>query len=95
MLLSTLSDLLKKNKYSLTRIRKIFPENSPKDGVAKLVALFRLSLDSARRLQSEFSEIFSTRQMAQDFACNLPEEPFEDLLASYIKVNCSNVLLIN
>ena len=94
MLLSILSNLLEKNKYSLTRIKKIFPENSPKDGVPKLLALFKLSLDSARLLQLEFSEIFSTRQMAEDFACNLPKGPLEDLLASYIKVNCSNVLLI-
>ena len=90
MLLSILSDLLGKTKYSLTRIRKIFPENRPEDGVPKLVALFKLSLESAIQLQSQFRDVFSTRQMAMDFTSNLPKEPLENLLASCVEVTCSS-----
>ena len=90
MLLSILSDLLGKTKYSLTSIRKIFPENRPEDGVPKLVDLFKLSLESAIQLQSQFRDVFSTRQMAMDFTSNLPKEPLEVLLASCIEVTCSS-----
>lgn len=87
MLLSILSNLMAKTKYSLTRIRRIFPaENSPKDGVPALVALFELSLESARQLQSEFPSVFSTHLQARQFASNLTTEATCDLLASYVKV---------
>ena len=87
MLLSILSSLLAKTKYSLTRIRRIFPaENSPKDGVPALVALYELTLESARQLQSEFPSVFSVLQQARQFAMTLTTEPVCDLLASYLKV---------
>lgn len=89
MLLTVLSELLGKTKYSLTGIRKIFPKNRPEDAVPKLVAMFELSLESAIQLQSQFRDVFSTRQMAIDFTSNLPKEPFKDLLASCIEVTCS------
>ena len=93
MLLSILSDLLGKTKYALTRIRKIFPENSPTDGVPALVTLFKLSSESGRQLQSEFPMVFSTLHQAQLFACNLATEPFGDILASFSKVNTFNDLI--
>jgi len=93
MLLSILSDLLGKTKYLLTRIRKIFPENTPKDGVPALVALFELSLESGRQVQLEFQPFFSTLRQAQLFARNLSTEPLGDILASYVKVKCGNILL--
>ena len=89
MLLSILSSLLAKTKYSLTRIRRIFPaENSPRDGVPALVALYELSLESARQLQSEFPWVFSESVLPQayQFANSLTTEPVCDLLASYLKV---------
>ena len=87
MLLSILSDLLAKTKYALTGIRKIFPENSPNDGVPALVTLFRLSLESSRHLCTEFPLVFSTLHQAHAFASNLPIEPLGDILASYLKVH--------
>lgn len=87
ILLSILSNLLAKTKYSLTRIRRIFPaENSPKDGVPALVSLFELTLDSARLLQSEFPSVFSALLEARQFSNNLTTEPTCDLLASYVRV---------
>lgn len=87
MLLSILSNLMAKTKYSLTRIRRIFPaENSPKDGVPALVALFELALESARQLQSEFPSVFSTLREASQFANRLATEPTCNLLASFVKV---------
>lgn len=96
MLLSILSDLLGKTKYLLTRIRKVFPENTPKDGVpalVALVALFELSLESGRQVQLEFQPFFSTLRQAQLFARNLSTEPLGDILASYVKVKSGNILL--
>jgi len=92
MLLSILSSLLAKTKYSLTRIRRIFPaENSPTNGVPALVALYELTLESARQLQSEFPSVFSVLLQARQFANNLTTEPVSDLLASYLKVIYSNM----
>ena len=93
MLLSLLSSLLDKTKYSLTRIRRIFPaENNPKDGVPALVALYELALESARQLQSEFPPVFSVLLQARLFASNLTTEPVCDLLASYLQVLYTHVL---
>ena len=96
MLLSILSSLLEKTKYSLTRIRRIFPaENSPKDGVPALVALYELTLESSRQLQSEFPSVFSVLLQAHVFANNLTTEPVRDLLASYLEVIYAHVLRLN
>ena len=96
MLLSILSSLLEKTKYSLTRIRRIFPaENSPKDGVPALVALYELTLESARQLQSEFPSVFSVLLQARVFANNLTTKSMRDLLASYLEVIYTHVLRLN
>ena len=94
MLLSILSCLLAKTKYSLTRIRRIFPaENSPKDGVPALVALYELTLESARQLQADFPAVFSMLLEACQFANNLTTEPICDLLASYVQVIYTHIVL--
>lgn len=85
MLVSLLSSLLCKMKYALTRVRKIFPANCPKEGIPALVSLFKLSVESSRYLQSEFVLMFAKLYQAQVFPSNWTTKPLCDVLASFLK----------
>ena len=87
--MSILSTLLSKTEYALTKVRKIFPENCPKDGVPVLIALFQLSVESSRYLQAEFPMVL--RRLYQDgvlLPSHLAKERLGDILASFLMVLC-------
>ncbi|XP_022781591.1 uncharacterized protein LOC111322703 isoform X2 [Stylophora pistillata] len=86
MLLDILLNLLNQTKYSLSKIRRIFPaENNPNEGVKALVTLFELTLESARQLESEFPSVFTRLPQAQQFADHLSEAPACVLVASFVE----------
>ena len=93
MLLNILSILLKKTKYFLSKLRRIFPaDNNPNEGVTALVTLFELTLESARELESEFPSVFKRLPQAQQFSSNLSKAPVCDLLASFVEVHMNPLL---
>ena len=85
-MVSVLSLLLKHTKYSLTRIRRLFPENSPDGGVVALVALFEATLEALRLLQIEFPVGFSKLDSTHEFLGHPEKGTLSDLLPSYLRV---------
>lgn len=86
MCIQILSLLFRLSKYYLTRVTRLFKQNSPPGGVASLVAMAAMVQEAAHFLKSTFPAVFMNVREAREFVDSLDEEPFEIQLASYLKV---------
>lgn len=89
MLLELLGLLQKHAKYSLTRIKRLFPDNTPPGGVATLVNLLVTVLEASDFLRTTFPAVFSSLLEARKFLEELDDEPVDCLLSKYLKVRNS------
>ena len=86
ILLSSLGLLLKHTRYSLTRVKRLFPDNSPPGGVSSLVTLLVTVLEAIDFLRSTFPAVFSVLLEAREFLDSIDIEPVHRLLSKYLKV---------
>ena len=89
MLLEVLGLVQKHARYSLTRIKRLFPNNSPQGGVATLVHLLVTVLEAADFLRTTFPSVFSSLLEARSFLEELDDEPMDCLLPKYLQVRGS------
>ena len=89
MFLEAITLLLKHAKNSLTRIKRLFPENSPQGGVLSLLVMLEVVLEAMMSLRLSFSALLPTLVEAQahDFLNAVEEEPIEVLLTRFIEVS--------
>ncbi|XP_031557070.1 uncharacterized protein LOC116293750 [Actinia tenebrosa] len=85
MCIEILSLLFRLSKYYLTRVTRLFKQNSPPGGVTSLVAMAAMVEEAAHFLKSTFPAVFMNVREARKFVDSFGEEPFEIQLASYLK----------
>lgn len=86
--MSILSTLLRKTEYALTKVRRIFPDNCPKDDLPALIALFKLSVESSRKLEAEFPMMCTGWYQNGVLPSHLAGRGLCDILASFLTVLC-------